>query len=546
MTLASFFRIGSAEAGAGFMKTYLKWFTVDDIRGFFLCFLLGFTVRLVPEVLSYPYPIGFDTITYAVKIKNGVVWAHWGSVFESTWLFCALLMPVYMVTQVDPFFILKLVAPLLYALNVGGIYYFARRGLSWGVKKALFAAFFFAFQLSSLRVSWDLYKNTLGMAILLFALPWIRGLDTKSGFIYFVLLSMFVLFSHEVPLIILFVAVAGTSIKAFLNVDKAKLLKILAAMSPVSAIFLMRIIDASTPFTLFPIQHNETNVISAVPGYVRYGGLFLRIFRLTDYLNVGSKFDPVYYYPTYLSLASQILCLFAVLYLVWLPLVFVGSFRDKILDGWTLFLLVGSFNALITPFCALDFWNRWMFMLVYPFTFYATNGFWKIRALQANGIKLSLKRIKMLRKMAIGTLSCTVLFGSLFMVMPVNFAFFSSGNTNANFPSTMLHNTVPLEDVESVLVAISWLNENMTNGSCVLLHQAFLSWAELYLEKKRLIVYYTRDAEMALNVALEHNLNPIYLIWWNRNIGWYGLTVPQNFAAISNSGRISVFKYFSL
>lgn len=33
---------------------------------FFLLFMLGFVVRLIPEVLSYPYPIGFDTVFYAI------------------------------------------------------------------------------------------------------------------------------------------------------------------------------------------------------------------------------------------------------------------------------------------------------------------------------------------------------------------------------------------------------------------------------------------------------------------------------------------------
>jgi len=38
-------------------------------KGFFLAFVLGFMVRLIPEVLSFPYPIGFDTVYYAARMN---------------------------------------------------------------------------------------------------------------------------------------------------------------------------------------------------------------------------------------------------------------------------------------------------------------------------------------------------------------------------------------------------------------------------------------------------------------------------------------------
>lgn len=90
----------------------------------------------MPEVLSFPYPIGFDTVYYAARIKSGVIWSHWSSVFSTTWLLYAILVPTYEVVRGDPFLLMKLTAPALYALNVGGIYYFARRWLGWKVKTA--------------------------------------------------------------------------------------------------------------------------------------------------------------------------------------------------------------------------------------------------------------------------------------------------------------------------------------------------------------------------------------------------------------------------
>lgn len=56
----------------GLKKAYGLLAYTDHKRALVLCFVLGFVVRLMPEVLSYPYPIGFDTVYYAARIKSGV------------------------------------------------------------------------------------------------------------------------------------------------------------------------------------------------------------------------------------------------------------------------------------------------------------------------------------------------------------------------------------------------------------------------------------------------------------------------------------------
>jgi len=142
-------------------------------RGLLLAFVFGFAVRLIPEILSFPYPIGFDTVYYAARMNSGVVWGHWSSLL-STWLVYAVLVPLYSLTEVDPFLLLKVVGPLLYGGTAAGIYYFAWKGLNWGVKKCLFASVFFAFQLAALGISWHFYRNLLGLTLLLFALPFFK------------------------------------------------------------------------------------------------------------------------------------------------------------------------------------------------------------------------------------------------------------------------------------------------------------------------------------------------------------------------------------
>lgn len=518
-----------------FNLNYFKRFVTNlgHRRAFILSFILGFVIRLIPEILSYPYPIGFETVFYAARIKSGLIWPHWTWAFSS-WLLYAILIPLYEVIQVDPFLLLKLTAPTLYGLNTCGIYYFARKGLNWPTKKSLIAASFFAFQLASLRISWDLYRNFLGLAVLLFALPSVPLQNTKSknAHVWFILLSMLVVFSHELVSIVMFAVFSGLVVNHISKGKKSALIKSFYLMLPASAIFLISLfLFASNAFAPFNLGRNI--FVSLEP---RSSGLFF----LVNYLNYSGPVQ----YPTYFDLLSNVLTFFVALYLLCLPLVFVGFFRDRFLDGWTTLLLLGSFSGLIVPFFALDFWDRWMFMLVYPFTFYGVNGVEKVLESQSALIRPSnrwIRWMKVSRRTTLGIMLLTVSLGSFSLI--VNYGTLSIPGTDLYVPS-MYVNTVPLEDMKGTMDAINWLNTHLNNRSAVLVYLAFRWWVILGLNNSNpVIFYFTRDVESALNAALQDGLDSIYFIWWNKYIGWYRLTVPASFQQVFGSGRISVFQF---
>jgi len=517
---------------------------LSDRRALILSLILGFVIRLIPELLSYPNPIGFDTVYYAARVKSGVIWSSWTAIF-SMGLLEGVLIAANKIVQMDPFLLLKLAVPLLYALNVCGIYHFSRKALNWSIKTALMTAFFFTFQLASLRLSWDLHRNLLGSAVLLFTLPLIKRGNSKKDLAMVLTLSLLLALSHILITSVLLAIVLATLIGNWLKGERRKSLKLLVTVSPASVVLLI---------SLFVFPHTsfiQGNVIFAKDSVHQSLG---ELFFLVNYLGVA---DPVQNYPNYPRLALDVVSLFSVLYLWWLPLVLVGFFRDKILDWFTLLLLFGSFNALVTPFCAVDLWNRWMFMLVYPFTFYAINGVEKI--LKSGGKSLApdfkfLKWIKVTRKMVLRIFSATIVLGFIFLTLPPffdRFGVFAIPTTITYLPSTMLYNTVPLRDVNSTVEVIQWLDENMSDSSVVLVHRAFIWWVDLYLDKKWAVVYFERDADKALGIALGRGFSPIYMVWWNedyltwqnQSIGWYGITVPKYFIYTFSSDRISVFRY---
>jgi len=66
------------------MDLFRKGLDISYWKDLILSFVLGFAVRLIPEVLSYPYPLGFDTVSYVAMIKSGIVRSHWASMYSNT------------------------------------------------------------------------------------------------------------------------------------------------------------------------------------------------------------------------------------------------------------------------------------------------------------------------------------------------------------------------------------------------------------------------------------------------------------------------------
>jgi hypothetical protein len=496
-------------------------------------FLAGFLVRLVPELLAGSAPIGFDTVDYAVVLKNGVIWTHWSSFFTSTWLLYAFTVPLYNVSLVDPFLLLKVVAPALYGLNVAGVYWVGRKMLGWDVKLCLVAAGLFVFQLASLRISWDLLRNTLGMGLLLFALPLIGKVGSRRNFVVFALLSMFAVFAHEYAGVALVAIIFGvTGWRALRrSFGRAEGLTLAAAL-PALAVFFTGLFLRVYPIR-YATQFNALSTGEASVGHFKF---------FANYLAVN---DQVFHYPTYVDLLVDVSLLFAVLYLSYLFLVWKGFFSNGVLNSWTGLLLLGSFGCLVWPFFAVDLWSRWMFMLVYPFTFYAVNGLSRLFR-GSNGRKVVMTR--WMKRAVFGMIGVTVVLGCVYLATPVlmntvQVGVYALPNVSAHFSSAP---TVPYQDVEGVVQAVFWLDTNMGENSCAIVNHVFDPWGRLYLDKSHVTVQFWNDAGLALDAALEHGFSSVYFIWWNTDIGWFNVTIPTQFTCLRDFDRISIYELTSV
>ena len=515
-------------------SVFLSNLKLDHKKALVLCLGIGFFVRLVPELLAYPYPIGFDSIHYAVRMQDRVILEHWSRFFTSSWLFYFVSVPLYSVFQADPFLILKILVPLAYGLNVAGVYWFSQKNLKWTISMSVLAGLFFALQLASLRISWDLFRNILGMGILLFALSYVKEVYSKKGFALFTLFSLLSVFAHEYAAVTLVFVVLGILIWPIIKRQADQYSpRLLLGLIPALIVFGIGLYLRITGYT-FPSQSNIVWAKDLTSGKV---GLFF----LVNYLETQTSVDA---YSSYFNLALNVGLLFAVLFVPYIILVLKGFFRNSVLDFWTLLLLIGSFSCLIIPFAAVSLWHRWMFMLVYPFTFYAINGLYrfyeKIKGKRFNFSWLSHRHILVMVfvtfALGIGYLATPILMN----VVGDNFSVPSATGTYFYISTAP---GVPYEDVEGVNLAMNWLNSNMDENSSVVLQHAYLFWGQYGLDRSHRIFHFNLDVDLAVNLAFEEGFERVYFVWWNEPLGWYGVDVPEYFDSVEDFGRISVYCY---
>jgi len=445
-----------------------------------------------------------------------------------------LTVPVYGGLQGDPFLLLKVVAPLLFGLNVAGVYWFSRKMLGWSVLMGVFAGAFFAFQLATLRISWDLLRNTLGLGILLFALAYVKDVGSRRGFAVFAVLSLLSVFAHDYAAVTLLVVVFGLVVWRLVKrqLDSVSKRLVLASL-PALAVFVVGL-----GLRFFPVRYvTETNVISAGDSVT---GNVAGMFFMVDYLKVQTSVDS---YANYWMLALNVALLFAVLFLPYLFLVVKGFFRNGVLDLWTGLLVVGAFGCLIVPVFALQYWYRWMFMLAYPFTFYAVKGFGKLYGKLHKGKTRLYSRF--LSKMPALMVLLTFGFGIAYLASPLlwTYADTSLPTETCTYSYFSSAPNVPYEDVEGVVDALDWLDGNMAESSAVILQHAFLSWGKLRLDSSHEIVNFVSSVDQAVSTASANGFDRVFFVWWRQSIGWYGVSVPDYFVRVQDFGRISIFAY---
>ncbi|MEM1520190.1 MAG: hypothetical protein QXK42_01475 [Candidatus Korarchaeum sp.] len=312
---------------------------LEERRDYLTVFLIAFSARFLPELLSWPWLIGWDTPEYVANLRDFV--ARPNPIDRTIWyggyrplppLLNVILYPLTFI--IDPWYIYKLFPPILYGCEASAFYYLTE-ALKIDRRKRYVATLLFTFYPVSLRVSWDLHRNSLGILFLILLLAEL----IKGGESWRVAISSLgAILSHEITLM-LAMPLLGFSVMRDL------LRKNYGVMTVCKSLIL---VVGSTVSLLLLSGLGVSMVSSAVS----------LLFQGIDAVEVITTRVP------------PVALLFAPL-LVFLPL----GLRN-LRDGYMLALLV-----LLLSGMGLIIWERWIYHLTIPLPIYASVGFSRMRRL---------------------------------------------------------------------------------------------------------------------------------------------------------------------
>lgn len=494
-------------AQKGFNWIYLKRFA-------FLAITLALVIRTIPEFIAGTLPLGFDTVwSYAPFVKAVETEGFGAAILEEgsrrSAPFMYLLLGIAAVaTQAEPFFVTKAAAPLLHGFLVFSMYYFARARLGWSRRRSFYVIVLTSVYFVALRFSWDMYKNTLGFSFLVLALAHLRTDGAPRSWALFGILGTLSVLASELTAVLLG-AVTGVYLVRELirrRVPHPVLLGISAIAFVAALIYLRLLLPPQVAFSPLPPYPAPSSIL---------------------YNYVGMD-NVVYSFPTIGSIYATALILSAIVLGPLLPAAWLGIRREKRVWIWAAVLAVGAFSLLVVPWAGVPLWHRWLLMLVFPILLLAASG---LSRFNRAGVR--------------AFLAVLLVLAGTFMVLPPEQAFplYTSEYTLRYLPSSMMQNTVPLQDSPNVVNALRWLDELDLRNSVLVAHFSFVGWGRVFVETME--VYEFREP-FQVDAGNFSGYAQVFLVYWVKDQGWYDAdSIPRSTNEVYRSGRIAIYEYLT-
>lgn len=490
---------------------------VRELSCYTFAFIIPLVVRVVPEVLAWPYPLGFDTLIYAdIMLRGTYLTLGLADLFKSSSLFYVVATVVGRLFG-DVVLAVKALGPVLFSSLCGSLCLYGRRVLEWSSWKTFAVSFLAGTYFVSMRISWEMYRQMLGLIFLIVGLVGLR-ISSLRWRIFFVTLSGFLsVWSHELVAVLFLLIVA---VHMFVKRGKGLNSKVLLVLMAMPA------------FLLFVYQRYSPATGSVQVPY--------------ESVVLASRID----------FASFISGFLGYMFLLLLPLAVLGavSFRGLDVWSWLTACLVFSYWPVFLPDYSVVSWFRWAILLVYPVVFLSVEGVGRLWRFGKKFVwKFNIGRVS-----ALSILLLNLTMSSYYLASPPEhqIKYFGEWNHYKQFIQTsMLQNSISLSDTPDVMEAMRWLSETAETGSVLLLHEAMGKWARILIRGVEII----RIKEVRLSSQVRENVatnlvrlaeekaengSKVYTVWWADGNGWYEMPqLPPQFKDIQRFGNIGVFRY---
>ena len=440
------------------------------IKSLLFFFLLGCFLRIIPDLMAYPYPVGYDIINYYIPLADKLNTIFQNDSFQ---FYPYLLYTFKSFIPLNPQGLMISLSSITYGLFSVSIYLLLK-GLN--LKPALFMTVFILFQISALRTTWDLQKDILALSFT-FLIIYLILEDRKAYFfniriIHFGIIISLVILTLLTDNMIGFLLIISLSIYFAIKKDIKYIISLTIII--ISIISFLVVVDNTKNDSLInSINHILNGNIKENENYTP--------------LNLG--------------------ILFIMMNILSLPLFIYGL---KYLHELLLYIplsmaLLGSFTWIVLPYSAILLPDRWIIISGIFMSIFSSYGLIRL---------FSNYKDKPNYKILLPIMSFYIIIGLFYMILPYDYAFPIYGifaeYTHFFVPSTMQFNSIDIVDNKDLSIAIDWLN-NHTNPKSIIYGDSYLSgWMKMLLKDKRIFQYnYTKSTNNGIHITLANKIDSI-------------------------------------
>jgi len=411
---------------------------------YLIVFSVAIVLRLVPEILAFPYPVGYDVINYYLPVIKNFE-QYWSTISNQFPFYVSLLYGISEVFRAEPQLVISSSIVLVFGLFSIAIFSIGRNLLRLDNLQSIFLSIFVIFQLGVLRTSWDLHKDMFALALTFFSLLFISKIPKLSKNLIAVTatLNIVTVLADRMIGLLLSVTLIGSFI---LTRDRG------LAMIAVIVIVIYAL----------SLQANHDNI--------EYN---------LKMVGPNNSTNEIYN-------STNLIVLFLVMNAILLPSGIVGFIKSKLIIFKIPLLIsvIGSFTWIIFPNTSAFLPDRWIVIFSIFLSLFSGYGF--ISLIENRRISISSRKLNNY----LIVLLPFIFLGSAFAVSPNN-SYFNIYGVFHQFigpygPLTMQYNSISVPESRSLLSVIDWINNdtNTPEGSVIMGSKHLRGWMELELKER--------------------------------------------------------------
>jgi hypothetical protein len=433
-------------------------------------FTLCIALRTAPELIAYPYPIGYDVINYYIPTITNFE-DKWDTVSKQFPLYVTFLYLISITTGLPAYSVVVAVIIVMTGIFGISLFYLGRNLLKLGISHSAYIAIFAIVQLAVLRTTWDFHRDIFALTIMMFVFSLLvrNNAGWKPLALILVLTTLTVAADRMVG------ALFSVSLVVYAIVTRRREV----ALTGILAIGMFCALTLSTQST----PDIKTITSTEIPQ------------------NNNSELKE-FYNP------ANLLIFFVVINGLLVAAAAIGflNMKNTLLKIPLLICLMGSFSWLAFPENRYLLADRWIILAGIYLSVFA-----------GYGILHLIRNLKKKFSIAGFILGAFAVLGVSYTVIPHHSAsalYGIIGLHSKNLPPvTMQFNSIDVEDNDDLLSTIAWINKNTEQDALIVGESHLRGFMELYLEDNR--TYHFSEDPQTFAETLMNRGQQVYLIEFN-------------------------------